>query len=83
MDAPPGGEGRGDGDCSIKYVSKRAEVKIGERVVTSGLDGIFPEGLLVGYVSEVRKEEGEMFQLIKVLPAQDLNAIEEVVILRR
>ncbi len=76
-------EGRGDGACSIKYVSKRTEVKIGERVVTSGLDGIFPEGLLVGHVSEIRKEEGEMFQLIKVLPAQDLNAIEEVVILRR
>ena len=76
-------EGRGDGTCSIQYVSKRAEVKIGEKVVTSGLDGIFPEGLLVGYVSEVRKEGGEMFQLIQVLPSQDLNAIEEVVILKR
>jgi len=76
-------EGRGDGICSLKYVSKRAEVKTGENVVTSGLDGIFPEGLLVGYVSGVRKEGGEMFQLIQVLPAQDLNAIEEVVILKR
>ena len=76
-------EGRGDGTCSIKYVSKRVEVKTGEKVLTSGLDGIFPEGLLVGYVSEVRKEGGEMFQLIRVLPAQDLNAIEEVVILKR
>lgn len=76
-------EGTGDGTCSLKYVYKSAEVKTGERVVTSGLDGIFPEGLLVGYVSEVRKEDGEMFQLIRVLPAQDLNAIEEVVILKR
>ncbi|HEW81283.1 MAG TPA: rod shape-determining protein MreC, partial [Nitrospirae bacterium] len=76
-------EGRGDGTCSLKYVSKRVEVKVGEQVVTSGLDGIFPDGLFVGYVSEVKKEEGEMFQLIQVLPAQDLNAIEEVVILKR
>lgn len=76
-------EGRGDGTCALKYVSKRAEVKAGELIVTSGLDGIFPEGLLVGYVSEVMKEEGEMFQLIQVIPAQDLNAIEEVVILKR
>ena len=76
-------EGRGDGSCSLKYVSKTAEVEAGEKVVTSGLDGIFPEGILVGYVSEVKKEGGEMFQVIQVLPAQDLNAIEEVVILRR
>lgn len=76
-------EGRGDGTCSLIYVYKSAEVKAGEKVVTSGLDGIFPEGLIVGYVSEVRKEGGEMFQLIRVFPAQDLNAIEEVVILKR
>ena len=76
-------EGKGDGTCSLKYVSKRVEVKVGEKVVTSGLDGIFPEGLLVGNVSGVRKEGDEMFQLISVLPAQDLNTIEEVVILKR
>lgn len=76
-------EGRGDGTCSLKYISKKAEVKAGENVVTSGLDGIFPEGLLVGHVSEVRKEEGEMFQVINVIPAQDLNTVEEVVILKR
>lgn len=76
-------EGRGDGTCSLKYISKRAEVKVGERVVTSGLDGIFPEGLLVGYIAEVTKEGGEMFQVINVTPAQDLNTIEEVVILKR
>ena len=76
-------EGKGDGTCSLKYVSKRVEVKTGEKVVTSGLDGIFPEGLLVGYVSEVRKVGGEMFQLIRVLPIQDLNTIEEVVILKK
>ena len=76
-------EGKGDGTCAMKYVSKRAEVKIGEKIVTTGLDGIFPEGLLVGYVSGITKEEGEMFQEILVLPAQDLNTIEEVAILKR
>lgn len=76
-------EGRGDGTCSLKYVSKRTEVKTGEKVVTSGLDGIFPEGLLVGYVSEVSKEADEMFQMIRVLPIQELTTIEEVAILKR
>jgi rod shape-determining protein MreC len=76
-------EGRGDGTCSLKYVSKRAGVKAGDKVVTSGLEGLYPEGLLVGYVSDVKKEGGEMFQLIGVLPVRDLNTIEEVVILKR
>ncbi len=76
-------EGRGDGTCFLKYVSKRAEVKMGEIVVTSGLDGIYPEGLLVGHVSEVKKEGGELFQVIRVLPAQDLKTIEEVAILKK
>ena len=76
-------EGRGDGTCSMKYVSKDTEVNVGDEIVTSGLDGIFPEELFVGYVSEVIPEDGEMFQIIRVVPAQNLNAIEEVVILRR
>jgi rod shape-determining protein MreC len=76
-------EGRGDNRCYLKYVPQEAEVKVGERVITSGLDGIYPEGLLIGYVTDVEKKSGELFQLIEVAPAQDLNAVEEVVILKR
>lgn len=76
-------EGRGDNGCYLKYVSKTADVKLGESLVTSGLDGIYPKGLLVGYVTSVKKEGEEMFQVIEVEPAQNLNALEEVMILKR
>ncbi len=76
-------EGGGDNRCFLKYVSKDVDVKVGERVVTSGLEGIYPEGLLIGYVTQVNREGGEMFQLIEVAPAQDLNKVEEVAIFRR
>ncbi len=76
-------EGRGDDSCYLKYVSKKADVKIGEKVITSGLDGMYPEGLLIGYVVDVKRESGEMFQLIEVEPARDLSTIEEVAILKR
>ncbi len=76
-------EGGGDNRCFLKYVSKDVDVKVGERVVTSGLEGIYPEGLLIGYVARVNREGGEMFQLIEVTPAQDLNKVEEVAIFRR
>ncbi|MBI5409385.1 MAG: rod shape-determining protein MreC [Nitrospirae bacterium] len=76
-------EGSGDGKCFLKYVSRDFEVQPGENVITSGLDRIFPEGLLIGAASSVDREGGEAFQLIEVELAQNLNTVEEVVVLKR
>ena len=76
-------EGRGDNSCYLKYISKMADVKVGERLITSGLDGLYPVGLLIGHVTSVKQEGEEMFQVIEVEPAQNLNRLEEVVILKR
>lgn len=76
-------EGKGDNTCYLKYVSKEANVNVGDRIITSGLDGIYPAGLLIGYVSDVKKGEAEMFQEIEAVPLQDLNTVEEVAILRK
>jgi rod shape-determining protein MreC len=76
-------EGNGDDRCYMKYVSKEAEVNPGENVVTSGLDGIYPRGLLIGYVTSVNREGEESFQDIEVEPSQNLTSVEEVVILKR
>jgi len=76
-------EGRGARNCFLKYIPQDAEIEIGQTVVTSGLDGIYPEGLLTGYITNIAKKSGEFFWDIEVKPAQDLNAVEEVVILRR
>jgi len=76
-------EGRGDSRCYLKYVPQEVDVKVGERVITSGFDGIYPDGLLAGYVTDVKRREGKVFQEIEVTPAQNLNAVEEVMILKR
>jgi len=76
-------EGRGDDICILKYVSKEADVISGEKIITSGLDGIYPKGLLIGYVSKVTREEGEMFKVIEVRLSQDLGTVEEVMILKK
>lgn len=76
-------EGTGNSKCYLKYVSHDAEVVIGDAVITSGLDGIYPEGLIVGHVTNMVKKEGDFFQVIEVLPAQNLKTIEEVAILKR
>jgi len=76
-------EGNGVDKCNLKYVSKDADVEAGETVITSGLGGVFPEGIMVGYVSSVDKEGGDIFQQIEVQPAQQMNNIEEVLILKK
>ncbi len=76
-------EGRGDDRCYMKYVSKDVEVKPGEWIITSGLEGIYPRGMLIGYVTEVKSEGEEIFQLIEVAPAQTLSTLEEVAVLKR
>lgn len=76
-------EGKGDDRCYLKYISKDVDVKAGEKIVTSGLEGIYPRGLLVGHVEYVEKDDEEVFQMIEVVLSQELNAIEEVAILKR
>lgn len=76
-------EGSGDNKCYLKYIAKDFDVAAGEIVITSGLDGIYPEGLLIGYVSSVDREGGDVFQQIEVTPVQSLNTVEEVTILKR
>jgi rod shape-determining protein MreC len=76
-------EGKGDDRCSLKYVPQDTAVAEGEKIITSGLDGLYPEGLQVGYVTNVRKKPGEIFSVIEVAMMQDLNTVEEVVILKK
>jgi rod shape-determining protein MreC len=76
-------EGRGRGVCYLKYVPHDVEVAQGEAVITSGFDGIYPEGLLIGFIKSVKKQTGEFFQVIEVAPSQNLNSLEEVALLKR
>lgn len=76
-------EGKGTDRCYLKYIPQEEDIKIGERVITSGVDGIYPEGLQVGYVSKVIKKGYGLFQYIEVTPMQNLNKVEEAAILKK
>lgn len=75
-------EGYGMNRCRVKYIPLDEDVKEGEMVITSGLDGIYPEGIQIGYVSKVAKKGQGLFQHIEVIPMQHLEKIEEVAILK-
>lgn len=75
---------RGEGEqLTFDFVLRQEEVKVGDRVVTSGMGGIFPKGLVVGYVKSVDRQEFGLFQAISVSPAVDFSHLEEVLVLLR
>jgi rod shape-determining protein MreC len=71
--------GGGDGRLLMEYVAEVADVVVGDSVVTSGIDGIFPKGFVVGRVETVEKSGGA-YKRIVVQPAADSSAIEEVLV---
>ena len=73
--------GTGQGVCKMKFVPTWADVNIGDKVISSGLGGIFPKGLMVGVVVDVVKKKEDLFQDITVAPSADLSQMEEVVVI--
>jgi len=64
----------------LKYVKRSEDVQEGDRLITSGIDGVFPKGLLVGTVTKARKQQLGLFQLIEVTPAVLASRTEEVLV---
>ena len=73
--------GTGKEQCQIKYVPNNAKIKVGDRVLSSGLGGIFPKGLFIGTVFQVVKKKQGLFQEITLVPGSDLSKLEEVLVL--
>ena len=72
--------GTGEGMCETKFVAITAEVKLGDKVVSSGLGGVFPKGLMIGTVMDVIKKKQDLFQNITITPSVNLSHLEEVAI---
>ena len=69
-----------DNGTIMKYVKRSDDIKEGDRLVTSGLDGVFPKGLLIGATSKVNKKSIGLFQYVEVTLAVDPARIEEVLV---
>jgi rod shape-determining protein MreC len=70
-----------DDGLVMKYVDRSEDVKSGDTVVTSGLDGIFPRGLLVGEVTAVVREGPGLFLTVNIAPAADFRRLEQVLVI--
>ncbi len=64
--------------CSLKHALRKHDINVGDAVVSSGVDGVFPKGLRIGNVSKVIKHDFGIFQEITVAPYVDFEKLEEV-----
>lgn len=74
-------EGKGGGTVYLNYLSRAADVRAADVVVTSGLGGVFPKGLVIGTVTAILREEGALVQGAVIRPAAPLDRLEEVLVL--
>jgi rod shape-determining protein MreC len=66
--------------CKLDYALRSEDLADDDLLVTSGTDGVFPRGLPVGKVSQLRKSGNGLFQDAVVLPAVDVTRVEEVLV---
>jgi rod shape-determining protein MreC len=74
-------EGKGENRGQLKYLRRAEEVAVGDVVVTSGLGGNFPKGLMVGEIKKVDKKGHGVFQYAELVPSVDLTQLEEVFVI--
>lgn len=74
------GGGRGSGGLELDYVPLQADVRPGDRVLTAGIDGVYPRGIPVGTVVSV-EPGGQLFHKILVAPAVDFGTLDQVYLL--
>lgn len=70
------------GLCLMDYISPDVDVAVGDIIETSGLGGVYPKGILIGKVVEVKKTTSELDRYAIIEPAVDFKKLEEVFVLK-
>ena len=73
--------GAGSQGYVLKYISKTQDVEEGDVIISSGIGGVFPKGMMIGQVSRIDKQEAGLFLKINVVPSIDFSKLEEVLVL--
>ena len=69
--------------ATVKYLPLMAEVRVGDVVLTSGMGGVFPKGILIGTVTASHRKSGALFQEAAIQPSVDFGRLEEVLVITR
>ena len=76
-------EGTGSTTLKLRYVTKNDAIEVGDKLITSGKDAIFPKGLAVGIVINVNKNKAGLFSDIDVMPFNNFKKLDEVLVVKK
>lgn len=69
------------GYCRMNYLSSKTLIANGDYIITSGLGGLFPSGLVIGTVGEVRQDETSVSSYATIIPAADIEELHRVMVI--
>ena len=70
-----------NGDLHLDFISRQSRVRVGDVVITSGYGGVFPKGLFLGTVADIREPAYSLFKQIDVHSEVDFSRLEEVLVI--
>ena len=73
--------GKPGSSLMMEFVSQNEGVAVGDLVITSGLAGGYPQGLVIGRVIEIRGDDMDLFRELRLEPAVQLNRLEDVIVI--
>jgi rod shape-determining protein MreC len=76
-------KGEGLRECYFDYLIKTSDIQGGDTVITSGSGRVFPKGLNLGTVKEIKDSPNKLFKDVIVVPAVDFSKLEEVLVILR
>jgi len=76
-------EGQDETVCRVNYIVKKEDVLPGDEIITSGLNAVFPGGILIGSVVETSNNPDGFFKHVAVAPAVDFSKLNEVLIVMK
>ena len=75
-------QGESNALCSIKYIPRNTSVEEGDKVISSGIGGIFPQSLYIGDVVTVKEKSAQLFKEVTLKPRIDISKLEYVLVVK-
>ncbi|MBF0232379.1 MAG: rod shape-determining protein MreC [Desulfamplus sp.] len=76
-------QGNNTDQCLFKYVLRKDNISPGDIIISSGLDQVFPKGLRIGEVFDIKKDNSDLFQMIFIKTFVDFDKLEEVLVSKK
>jgi len=74
---------RGQASCRMDFINKAVQIMPGDEVITSGLGGVYPSGLVIGHVDQVRLDPSGLYQSADIVPTFNFRSLDVMFVMSR